>query len=218
MEIKGLKINCLGDSITRGAAATEDALCYVGQLQHTFGANARNYGIGGTRIAVQRHKKCESAVDFSDFSTRAPWMDPDVDLIFVFGGTNDFGHGDAPFGYPQDRTPNTYYGALHVLIITLKACYPHAKLVFATPLDRATGNKLRDDGQGGQVSLKDYVCALEEVCAFYGVPVLDLYRDNGDPRFTHLYDGSLLSDGLHPNNEGHALLAARIAAFIEEML
>ncbi len=38
-------------------------------------------------------------------------MDNDADIIIVFGGTNDFGNGDAPFGEMSDRTPYTFYGA-----------------------------------------------------------------------------------------------------------
>ena len=38
-----------------------------------------------------------------------------VDTVFVFGGTNDYGHGDAPIGGFTDRTPDTFYGACHYL-------------------------------------------------------------------------------------------------------
>lgn len=40
-------------------------------------------------------------------------MDNDADIIIVFGGTNDFGNGDAPFGEMSDRTPYTFYGRIN---------------------------------------------------------------------------------------------------------
>lgn len=63
-------------------------------------------------------------------------MEPEADVIVVFGGTNDFGHGDAPLGTMSDRTPYTFYGACHVLIRKLLERYPEAELVFMTPLHR----------------------------------------------------------------------------------
>ena len=43
-------------------------------------------------------------------------MDERADAVVVFGGTNDFGHGDAPLGKPSDRDPSTFYGACHYLM------------------------------------------------------------------------------------------------------
>ena len=43
----------------------------------------------------------------------------DADGVVVFGGTDDFGHGDAPIGTPSDRTYDTFYGACHVLFSKL---------------------------------------------------------------------------------------------------
>jgi len=52
MEIKGLKINFLGDSITQGAGvADKENDCFVSIIRNKYGAVCRNYGIGATRIA-----------------------------------------------------------------------------------------------------------------------------------------------------------------------
>ena len=101
MELKGLKINFLGDSITQGYAATNrDELGFVGLIASRYGALCRNYGIGGTRIAPQKTPSSEPRWD-RDFIGRVDEMDPDADIVVVFGGTNDFGHGDAPLGAVQ---------------------------------------------------------------------------------------------------------------------
>lgn len=51
-------------------------------------------------------------------------LDEDADIIGVFGGTNDFGHGDAPLGTFGDRTVYTFYGACHYLMNRLVERFP----------------------------------------------------------------------------------------------
>ena len=101
-----VKINFLGDSITEGKGVTaEDS--FVGLVAARTGAVCRNYGIGGTRIAKQRVPSEKARWDL-DFMGRVAEMDPDADVIVVFGGTNDYGHGDAVMGTMADRSPNTF--------------------------------------------------------------------------------------------------------------
>ena len=50
-------------------------------------------------------------------------MPEKADAIVVFGGTNDFGHGQALLGTPDDRTPETFWGACHVLMQGLMEKY-----------------------------------------------------------------------------------------------
>ena len=97
MELKGLKVNFLGDSITQGHGTSAPDKIYHALIKEKYGlAEARNYGIGGTRIAKQ-HNPTNEVWD-QDFCKRCLEMDPDADLIVVFGGTNDLGHGNAEFG------------------------------------------------------------------------------------------------------------------------
>ena len=52
MELTGKKINFLGDSITEGCCATSPEKGYVDVMKRKYRlTEARNYGIGGTRIA-----------------------------------------------------------------------------------------------------------------------------------------------------------------------
>jgi len=172
-----------------------------------------NHGISGTRIARQ-HKPADppSRMDL-DFNMRAPEMEPDADVVIVFGGTNDYGHGDAPMGTPADRTPDTFYGAMHSLVTTLLTRYPTAKLLFLTPLHRA--DETRTVTRGGEsftVTLKEYVEVMREVLEFYGIPVLDLYAAGSmNPQVPAMRE-TYVPDGLHPNAAGHRLLADRIIA------
>lgn len=116
MKLDGLAINFLGDSITEGCGTSGPEKTFAQVLARSCHLSAaRNYGIGGTRIARQRTPSADSRID-RDFCRRAAEMDPNADIIVVFGGTNDFGHGDAPFGTPQDRSPDSFYGACHFFV------------------------------------------------------------------------------------------------------
>ena len=144
MKLEGLKINFLGDSITEGAAVVNRDNIYWNRLKHDCGlAESRGYGIGGTRLAKQS-KPSENERWDRDFCTRLHEMDDDADVIVIFGGTNDFGHGDAPIGTMNDRTPNTFYGACHTLFSEAIAKYPTATIVVMTPLHRLGEDNLRE--------------------------------------------------------------------------
>ena len=211
MELKGKKINFLGDSITEGVGASEYAHCYVEQFAAATGAVCRNYGIGGTRIA-RRRVPYDNPIFDQDFPSRVPGMDPDADVVVVFGGTNDFGDGDAALGHMEDRTEDTFYGAYHLLIRKLLNRYPDGKLVVMTPLHRMSEDETDYNERGVRRvgSLQRYADAIIEVAGFYGVPVVDLFRTSGiQPRVDILRE-KYMPDGLHPNDEGHALLAQRL--------
>ena len=119
MELRGLKINFLGDSITQGVGASCEEKIYHSVLKKEADlAVARNYGISATRFALQKGTTArpkDDYVDINSFCERFEQMDDDADVVVVFGGTNDYGHGDAGIGSFSDRTPETFYGACHYL-------------------------------------------------------------------------------------------------------
>ena len=124
MELQGKIINFLGDSITEGCGTTgiEKRFTEIIQKNHNL-CKANNYGIGGTRFARKRVPSENPKWD-EDFCSRVEGMDENADIIVVFGGTNDFGHGDAPIGAFEDKTNDTFYGACRVLMESLLNKYP----------------------------------------------------------------------------------------------
>ena len=209
-----VKINFLGDSITAGkGVAPEDS--FVGLVAAETGAVCRNYGIGGTRIAKQRIPSEKAKWDL-DFIGRVAEMDPDADIVVVFGGTNDYGHGDAVMGEMSDRTPYTFYGALHTLYTSLIDKYTGALIVVATPIHRdyeqmgisPNGLRVRN------YTMKTYVEAIREVAEFYALPVLDLYAKSGLQPYVETLNRRYFQDGLHPNEAGHRVLARQMLDFL----
>lgn len=209
MQLKGIKANFLGDSITEGVGVPSVEYTYWNQLKEKFGlAEARGYGISGTRFARQYTPTAEKPRFDLDFCSRVDEMDPDADLVVVFGGTNDFGHGDAPIGCFEDRTPDTFYGACHYLMTHLLERYPQATVVFMTPLHRA------EEKQLNKRPLKAYVEIIREVAEFYGIPVMDLYANSGIQPQVQIMRETYCPDGLHPNTAGAARIADRLGNFL----
>ena len=81
MELKGTKINFLGDSITEGAGTSSHDKMFTMLIEREYGAICQNYGIGGTRIARQK-TPTEEKWD-RDFISRVPEMDNDADIVVV---------------------------------------------------------------------------------------------------------------------------------------
>ena len=212
MNLQGLKINFLGDSITEGHGCSAVETRFTNKIAAEYGAITRNYGIGGTRLARQT-KPSECARHDLDFPSRVAEMDPDADLIVLFGGTNDFGHGDAPFGEFSDRTAETFCGALHELYTSLLTKYPHAALIVLTPLHRSSE---AEPNMHGKV-LKDYVDAIRQTAEYYSLPVLDLYACYGVQPSVPVMLETFMPDGLHPNDAGHVILTNKIVKFIESL-
>ena len=216
MDIRNKKINFLGDSITEGHGCSDPENCFAARIGREYGAVCRNYGIGGTRIARQKLPSENPKHDL-DFLGRYDSMDPDADIIVVFGGTNDFGHGDAPIGYMEDRRADTFYGALHLLYTGLISRYPDARIVVLTPLHRLGEDSHYGSGKKSLPSgcLRDYVRVIRQVAEYYSLPVLDLYARSGLQPNVPVIQSRYVPDGLHPNDEGHRVLAEQIAAFLK---
>lgn len=206
--LKGKKINFLGDSITFGTGTSHVGKRFTSIIAAASGATCRNYGIGGTRIARQTVPSAWSEHDL-DFNMRALEMDPDADYVVVFGGTNDYGHGDAPFGNFEDRTVDTFCGALHCLYTTLLNRYPGAKILVITPLHRHNEDVPKAN-ETTPLVLKDYVETIRRIAEYYALPVLDLYATSGLQPNVPVIQEMFVPDGLHPNDAGQEVLATKI--------
>ncbi len=217
MNLKEKIINFLGDSITEGYGASVPQKCFVKQIEEETGAICNNYGIGGTRIAKQIKSSKEKEFD-KDFCSRIDSMDVNADIIAVFGGTNDFGHGDAPIGNLNDQTPDSFYGALNFLYKNLIIKYPDAFIFVITPLHRIDENNLKGDGskEKNSLPLREYVKIIREVADNYSLPILDLFANSGINPSIPTHEEKYTIDGLHPNDLGHQIISQRIIKFINE--
>lgn len=209
-----MKIYFLGDSITQGAGASCEQTKYVNVVGQILGCEVRNYGEGGTRIAKQTVPSEESIYD-RDFLMRADGMDDDADLVFVFGGTNDYGHGDAALGDMESTDEYTFCGAVNSLIKKLSARYGKEKLCFILPIHRYDEDNVYGEGNKAKAGepLSTYVALLKEILQKNGVETLAFEKEFPIPATNDGTDG-LTVDGLHPNDKGHRILAEKICEYI----
>ena len=220
MELKGKRIAFLGDSITEGSGVADLSNRYDNRLKETCGlAAVYNYGIGGTRLAHQSKPSEKPRHDLC-FCGRAYNIDPDADAIVVFGGTNDYGHGDAPFGTLSDSTPATYCGAVRFLMKLLRELFPDKPVLFLAPC-RRNGDEgvytLHQANNPHARPLLAYVDVIKTVAKEYDIPVLDLYRTLPINPNTEEDRRFYAPDGLHLNDAGHGLLASLVKEALEQM-
>jgi len=214
MVLTGKIINFLGDSITYGAGVADEENIYTKRIERDYSLTCANsYGIGGTGYAEgnQYIKNGDSS-----FCARVDEMDESADVVVVFGGTNDWGHGVAQVGDFDDRTDKTFYGSCHVLFTKLIEKYPGKPIVVVTPLHRDIENELHDKGDR-KVTLKDYVNIIRTVAEYYSLPVCDLYAMSGLQPNVPIIREKFIPDGLHPNDAGHEIIAERIANFLLDL-
>ena len=209
MELTNKKIVFLGDSITEGVGASSYEKCYVAQISAATGAVVRNYGICGTRFARRRVPYSNPSFD-RDFCGRFQAMDDDADIVVVFGGTNDYGHGDAPLGNMWDRDVWSFYGACHVLFSGLIAKYPDKPIIIMTPMHRMTELDKTPN-------LREFVRAEREVAEFYSLPVLDLWAKLGIQPLVPEQKALYFADMVHPNDNGHKKIAYTLKRFLENL-
>ena len=225
MNMKDFKINFLGDSITEGHGVTDIANCrYDNRLKEMCQLSAvNNYGIGGTRIAHQTQPSEKPRYDLC-FCGRAYNMDPTADMVVVYGGVNDYIHGDAPFGQIGDTTPATFCGGVYFLMSFLRENYRDKPVVFMTPARCFLRGELDDlkpsIHPGKHINgkpLRAYVDVILETAKKFDIPALDLYNELGlDPHDPECYANYTI-DGLHFNDAGHAFIAQRLKDFIESI-
>lgn len=211
-----MKILFLGDSITEGVGASLPEKRYTDLVGAKLGCQIVNYGISGTRISRQKQTSVRTIWDV-DFRTRVPLMELEADFVFVFGGTNDYGHGALHLGNPEETKEETFCTQLHLLIKDLIKKYGKNKLCFILPTRRLCEEPVACKGDNVNelgASLSEYVEAMRKIISSYKIDFVDLYK-NGFPRPTTDTEGEYTVDGLHPNDRGYEVIADCIFEYIK---
>lgn len=217
-EWSGKVASFLGDSITYGAKTTKIYHQYLKELVGFSVCN--NYGIDGSSITNHSNGIC----------TRYNNVASNSDIIFIFGGTNDF-YYNKPLGEwytlsGTTRTLNkdmtTFRGALAIICDGLITKFPTKQIVLMTPIHRFTFNSQQTDLQANAngLYLDDYVECVKEAGKIFGIPVIDL---NGESGLYPMNDENAnayfhTTDKLHPNADGHLKIARTIQGKLRTIL
>lgn len=214
-----MKILFLGDSITEGYMASSPSKNFVTLTAKKLGAEFKNYGVGGTRIARQEFAFPGNALLNYDFNMRFEVMDKKADLVIVMGGTNDFGQGAAPLGKENDTTPFTFNGAVNYLFDNLSKTYGNKNIIVILPLPRYNQDSIDGDGkiykQGVVGTLADYTEIIKKAANKYDLYVADYTKEFGVPP---IEESKYFADGLHPNDNGYELLSNLLVNDIKALL
>ena len=205
--MKDKVVVCLGDSITEGVGASSVENSYPALLRkrEEF-SKVYNCGIGGTRITRRKEVSAKHVWDM-DFIMRVDYLPENADYVIIFGGTNDYGHGDIPIGKKGDYTEYTFYGAVNILLDKLSTKYGKEKLRFILPLRRCEENR------PNRPPLIEWVKVLKEILEEKGIIYLDLYN-NGFSKPLNKEESEFFKDGLHPNDNGYKKLEEYIYQFL----
>lgn len=223
MILEGKRVAFLGDSITEGTGVTDQNNRYDNVLKKICNLGATfNYGIGGSRLAHQMVPSEKPRYDLC-FCGRAFNIDKSAEIIVVYGGVNDYIHGDAPIGKKGDTTPATFHGAVYYLMNILRELYPKATVVFMTPA-RSCLRGVTDEMPSPRpmkkpcaMPTKGYVDIILEAAKEFGIPTLNLYDDLGiNPNIPEDYEKYTI-DGLHFNDAAHIIIADKLKALLESI-
>ena len=237
LDLSGKTVGFLGDSITYGVGASSNSDRYSTLVCTLAKCTERNLGNSGTCLAANTKNGRTS----ERFVTRVTSANiTGLDLLIIFGGTNDFSYDIKAVGNHFEEetiTGNTYRGtkkrvansdnesfsgALHELILAIRAINPALPIVYLTPLSRGVYNttdsrptSYETNANGDYIS--DFVDAIKDICAFYSVPVFntvdhfpyDMAQDVKNAVVT-----GISTDAIHPNDKGHAILAQTLYRWI----
>jgi hypothetical protein len=180
----GKNIAVFGDSIVQGRFCkfgTSVNMCmptpYSNIIAEKCNSEPHNYGIGGATVYNTDWKSLAANVGLIS----------GYDIVFVHAGTNDYG---------GNVTNANFTSAYTTVIQTLQSNNTEVVVVTPTPRTDRTGNNSRS------MKLSDYANIEKNIANTYGCKVIDLLQLLDNASFK-----STLSDGLHPSESGHAMIA-----------
>ncbi|MBE6590340.1 MAG: SGNH/GDSL hydrolase family protein [Ruminococcaceae bacterium] len=238
MELEGLNVLAMGDSLFRGAQNENGYHQWINKLGRQYHWNLTNLGISGATISYQPSKNLGNAsmynllfnhseeycygstADEMYYNVGNPsGVKADVDMILLQAGSNDYGKtAQAPLGTVGSTDPSTFLGAWKLVVDRLLVDYPNATVVMMTAWEN--GNQTRKDGAEAIPYTSSVVDLYEELyCDHPRVRLID----SGDPEVSnvHIRDAAWRKqyafDSFHLTNEGMAIMANSMMPLLQEV-
>ena len=127
-ELEGLHVYTIGDSYLEGNGIDRNDH-WVTQLGAKYNWTYVNYGINGSAISAYASKNNPMVNRYQSMVE-----DEDADIIIFEGGRNDY-NKNVPIGTIGDADPNTFLGAIQIVIDGLLQKYPNAVILCMTAWD-----------------------------------------------------------------------------------
>ena len=236
--LRGIDVLAIGDSLFGGHSLPAGKQ-WLELLATQYDWNLTNLGVNGWTVAYNpgayadqskvRTSMYDKLMNDSKFkfgtkeSMYYSYGNPsgnaeDVDLIFLEGGWNDYGHG-LPLGTATDTGGSTYMGAVNSMVAKLLETYPNARVVLITSWHTSG---VRADGAKRMDFVADGMKAV--VAANYADNDRVALIDAGNPTVTGVLMGNeewaseYAMDAAHLNEKGMAFMAEKMPNLIWRLI
>lgn len=203
----GRKWCCIGDSLTEvNSSAAKRYHDYI--ADHT-GITVVNLGVGGTGYM-------NGGSGSNPFRNRVSSIPIDSDVITIFGSFNDLGE-TRPLGTESDTGTDTIGGCINTTFDDIFTRIPLANVGVITPTPWGSAYPL-DNESSNQYK---YVQLLKDICERRGIPCLDLFHCSQLRPWDSDFKAAAYSNdntGVHPDENGHKLIAPRFEGFLDTLL
>lgn len=192
---KPTMIACVGDSITEGAKHKwQSKTAYPKVLDDLLGPDYSvvNCGRSGTTALKKSNFTYWKCNEFSNVFAVHP------DIITIKLGTND--------SKPGNWNPQNYKEDYQSLIDTFMSIEPQPKIYLCLPVPVYAHSRMRIDGE---IVSQEILPIIRSLAEENQLPLIDLYTPM-------IGKEALVPDGVHPEAEGAAIIAATIAQEIKE--
>lgn len=203
----------LGDSITVGMINNGSGSynranpTYPKIIGDKLGYNVTNKGVSSTGFlyGTQNAKAVVNANNFSD-----------CDICTINYGTNDWRYSQTLGASSDDSSADTVCGALKYCIEKILNDNPKCSVYVITPLNRTDRGGAAETNYALSVkingkTLQDFIDAITETCNVLGVPCISQTESYV---INTINLTNLLSDGLHPNQNGYDIIGRFLASKI----
>lgn len=201
----GKKWVVVGDSHTEhNIRATKNYHDYVAEKTGITVVNLGKSGAGYKRLE-------ESNKAFYQLVASIP---EDADVVTIYGSGNDLSQ---PLGEVTDTGTDTLCGCINTTIDNYNELFPGTPLGIVTPCPWSNANPANEN-----CAMALYSAAIVEICKRRSIPCLDLYHCSNlrpwEAKFRELFYTRDNGGGCHPDENGHAILAPKFAAFLEYLI
>jgi len=196
-----LNYYALGDSITYGYGSTSGSFSYADILHSKFTFNSF------TKLAVNDATSMPT-FGFSELATQVSAIGANADIITILIGTYDYqlnnplGDADAVLQLPYANLDKSlsFAEGFRYCLETIKRNHEQAKIYVILPLQTTW------EAWAGMNSLDQFRAAEMKIATYLSIPVI--YANTESGLWT---GGTLMPDGLHPNDTGQTILGNYIA-------
>ena len=191
-----LRILCVGSSTCEGVGSSNNNVySYPAQLQTLLGSGyvVINKGVSGTTVADKGGNPYRKTARYQESLTSNP------DLVFMFVGSNDAVY--EAWNRTDIDYPEHFRDSYISLMNDYKNLASNPTVVVTYPYRTFGHAEGRDD-----LVPRVVIPMLDQIAEETGSPVMDLYEPTNFAQLSASYK-DLMPDGLHPNDQGYALIA-----------